>query len=78
MKKILLVAILSMSLFGYVDCAKCHNGGYKSKLDIYTPAQIVSMLKQYKSGAMSGMMSSIVAGMSQKDMQDAAKKYGKK
>ena len=78
MKKLLVLAVLSASAFAYTNCASCHNGGYQANLNKYTPAEIEKMMHEYKAGKRNGMMNSIVAGMSDADIKDAAKKFGKK
>jgi cytochrome c553 len=78
MKKLLVLSLLTASAFAYTNCANCHNGGYKQKLDMYTPAQIVTILNEYKQGKRGGMMSSFVAAMSEADIKAAAKEFGKK
>jgi len=78
MKKLLgLIAIGAMA-FAYQNCAMCHNGGMAKKLDTLTPAQIEAKLKEFKAGKGNPMMVNIAKGMSEKDIKDAANKYGKK
>jgi cytochrome c553 len=79
MKKLLVLAVLSASAFAYTNCAQCHNGGYQAKLDKYSPAEIVKMMHEYKSGKKAGtMMPGIAKSMTDADIKDAAAKFGKK
>jgi len=79
MKKLLVLAVLSASAFAYTNCASCHNGGYQSHLNKYTPAQIEKDMKDFKSGKKAGtMMPGIAKSMSDADIKDAAEKFGKK
>ena len=76
MKKILLT-LIGISAFAYTNCAMCHNGGYKSKLDKYTPQEIISMMQQFKQQSM-GTMARIAKSMSDEEIKEVSKKYGKK
>ena len=78
MKKLLLVLAGAGMAFAYTNCAMCHNGGMAKKLDTLTPAQIEAKVKEYKAGKGNPMMVNIAKGMSEADIKDAAKKYGKK
>ena len=78
MKKLLGLIALGAMAFAYQDCGMCHNGGMAKKLDTLTPAQIQAKMKEFKAGKGNSMMVGIAQGMSNKDIQDAAKKYGKK
>jgi cytochrome c553 len=77
MKKLLLILASVGVVFGS-NCAMCHNGSYKSKLDIYTPQEIIDVMNEYKNGERSGTMSAIVRGMDEKEIKNSAYKYGKK
>ena len=78
MKKILLLVTFVVGSFAYPNCASCHNGAYKDKLNTLEPKEIVTILNEYKSGARSGMMSGFVSGMSEDDIKESANKFGKK
>ena len=78
MKKILSLISFGILAFAYQDCAMCHNGGMAKKLDTLTPAQIEAEMKAFKAGKGNPMMVNIAKGMSDKEIKDAAKKYGKK
>jgi len=78
MKKIGMILGLAALGFAYQDCAMCHNGGMAKKLDTLTPAQIEAKMKEFKAGKGNPMMVNIAKGMSETDIKDAAKKYGKK
>lgn len=78
MKKLLALAVLGVMAFAYQDCAMCHNGGMAKKLDTLTPAQIEAKMKEFKAGKGNPMMVNIAKSLSDKDIADAAKKYGKK
>ena len=77
MKKLLIIGLLALSAFAYTNCAMCHNGGYKGKLNKYTPEQIESYMHQFKTQSM-GSMARIANSMSDEEIKDAAQKYGKK
>ena len=79
MKKLLVLGVLAVSAFAYSNCAMCHNGGMQPKLDKFTPAEIEKMMHEFKSGKKAGtMMPGMAKAMSDADIKDAAKKYGKK
>jgi len=78
MKKLLLVASFGIFAFAYQNCAMCHNGGMAKKLDTLTPAEIVAKMKEFKAGKGNPMMVGIAQGMSDKEIEEAAKEYGKK
>ena len=78
MKKLLVLSALAIAAFAYSDCAMCHNGGMAVKLDKLTPSEIVAKMKEYKAGKGNPMMVNIAKGMSDKEIEEAAKKYGKK
>ncbi len=78
MKKIITLAVFGIMAFAYQDCAMCHNGGMAIKLDKLTPAQIEAKMKEFKAGKGNPMMVNIAKGMSDKEITEAAKKYGKK
>lgn len=79
MKKIIVSAmILTGVAFAYSDCAMCHNGGMAAKLDTMAPAQIIKKMKEFKAGKGNPMMVNIAKGMSEKEIEESAKKYGKK
>jgi len=78
MKKLLALAALGVMAFAYQDCAMCHNGGMAKKLDTMTPAQIEAKMKEFKAGKGNPMMVNIAKQMSDKEIAEASKKYGKK
>jgi cytochrome c553 len=78
MKKLLVIAAVAGFAFAYTDCAMCHNGSMATKLDKLTPAQIVQKMKEFKAGKGNQTMVGIAQGMSEKEIEEAAKKYGKK
>ena len=78
MKKILALSALVAFGFAYQNCAMCHNGGMAKKLDTMTPAQIIKKMKEFKAGQGNPMMVNIAKGMSDKEIEEAAKKFGKK
>jgi len=75
--KTILLTLIAISAFAYPNCMMCHNGGYKSKLDKYSPQEIVNMMQQYKTQSM-GTMAKIANSMSDEEIKEVAKKYGKK
>ncbi len=77
MKKLL--GILAFGAFAFAaNCAMCHNGGIAGKLDNLTPAQIEAKVKEYKKGKGNPMMVNAVKGLSDKEIAEAAKEFGKK
>jgi cytochrome c553 len=78
MKKIIIASIVAAGAFAYSNCAMCHNGGMAQKLDTLTPAQIIAKMKEFKAGKGNPMMVNVAKGMSDKEIEEAAKKYGKK
>ena len=79
MKKLLTLAAFGVAVFAYQDCAMCHSGGMAKKLDTMTPAQIEAKMNEMKkTGKGNPMMVPIAKSMSDKDIVDSAKKYGKK
>jgi cytochrome c553 len=79
MKKLAFVAaVAAVAAFGMTNCATCHNGSMAAKLDTLTPAQIVAKMKEFKAGKGNATMVSIAKSMTDKEIEEAAKKYGKK
>jgi len=75
MKKILTIAAIAGFAFaGNFNCGMCHNGSMAAKLDTMTPAEIVKKAKENKNP----MMVNAIKGMSDKDLEAAAKEFGKK
>jgi len=79
MKKILAIAAIAGFAFaGNFNCGMCHNGGIAVKLDTMTPAEIAKKAKAFKAGKGNPMMVNAVKGMSDADIEAAAKEFGKK
>ena len=78
MKKIIAILGIVSASFAYTNCAMCHNGGMALKLDKLSPAEIVAKMKEYKAGKGNPMMVNVAQGMSDKEIKEAAYKYGKK
>jgi len=79
MKKYLLLVIFSVSAFAYAQCTMCHNGGYQVNLNKYTPKEIEKMMIEYKTGEKTGnMMTDITRKMTEEEIKEASKKFGKK
>ena len=78
MKKLLALLAVAGFSFAYQNCAMCHNGGMALKLDTMTPAEIIKKMKEYKAGKGNPMMVNIAKSMSDKEIEEAAKKFGKK
>jgi len=78
MKKLLFLGMVGAMAFAYQDCAMCHNGAMAPKLDTLTPAQIEAKMKEFKAGKGNPMMVNIAKQMSNKEIKEAANKYGKK
>ena len=75
MKKVLVIAsVAAIAFAGNFNCGMCHNGGMAQKLDTMTPAEIVKKAKANTNP----MMQSAIKGMSDKDLEAAAKEFGKK
>ena len=78
MKKLFLISIMIGFLMANSNCAMCHNGGMANKLDVLTPKEIIAKMKEYKTGKGNPMMVDIAKEMSDKEIEETAKKYGKK
>ena len=78
MKKLTLLGIIAAASFAMPNCAMCHNGGMAAKLDTLSADEIIAKMKEYKAGKGNPMMVNIAKGMSDKEIEEAAKKYGKK
>jgi len=79
MKKLLaLLAVAGFAMAGNFNCGMCHNGGVAGKLDTLTPAEIIAKMKEYKAGKGNPMMVNAIKGMSDKELKEAAKEFGKK
>ena len=78
MKKILMILGIVALSFAADNCKMCHNGGMAKKLDILTPAQIETKLKEFKSGKGNPMMVNIAKGLSATDIKRVSKNFGKK
>jgi cytochrome c553 len=79
MKKLVAVAAIAGFAFaGNFNCTMCHNGTMAAKLDTLTPAEIVKKTKEFKAGKGNAMMVSAVKDLSDKDIEAAAKEFGKK
>jgi len=78
MKRLLLVSLITGFAMANSNCIFCHNGGMANKLDILTPQEIIDKMKEYKAGKGNPMMIDIAKGMSDKEIEEVAKKYGKK
>jgi cytochrome c553 len=79
MKKfVLLVCVGAVSVFAtQFNCEQCHNGTIV-KLNKFTPAQIIKQMNTFKKGIGDPMMVQIAKKMSEKEIKQAAQKYGKK
>jgi len=78
MKKLLLVSLVFGFAVASSNCVLCHNGSMTSKLDTLTPEEIIKKMKEYKAGKGNRMMVDIAKGMSDKEIEEVAKEYGKK
>lgn len=78
MRKLLLASLISGFAMASSNCAMCHNGSMTSKLDTLTPQEIIKKMKEYKAGKGNPMMVNIAKEMSDKEIEEVAKKYGKK
>jgi len=77
MKKLFFIASLSVAAFAYTDCTMCH-GTMTGTLDKYSPKEIIKKMKEFKAGKGNPMMVNVAQGMSDKEIKEAAYKYGKK
>ena len=78
MRKLLLISLMAGFAMASSNCATCHNGGMANKLDTLTPQEIIEKMKEYKAGKGNPMMVNIAKGMSDKEIEETAEKYGKK
>ena len=78
MKKLFLVSLIFGFAMASSNCMMCHNGNMANRLDILTPQEIIEKMKEYKSGKGNPMMVNIAKEMSDKEIEETAKKYGKK
>ena len=78
MKKLSILGLLVASAFAsYSDnCTMCHNGGYQSDLNNYTQKEIITKLHYFQKNDVSPM-SEMVKNMTDKEIKEIAKKYGK-
>ena len=78
MKKIIAILGIVSASFAYTNCAMCHNGGMGVKLDKFPVSEIKEDLLDFKTGKKYHSMMTFVKNMSDKEIDEAAKKYGKK
>ena len=78
MKKLFLISLITGFVMANSNCATCHNGSMTSKLDVLTPQEIIEKMKEYKAGKGNAMMVNIAKEMSDKEIEEVAKEYGKK
>ena len=78
MKKLFLVSLAIGFAIANSNCTTCHNGGMTSKLDVLTPQEIIKKMKEYKAKKGNPMMVNIAKEMSDKEIEEVAKEYGKK
>ena len=78
MKKLFLISLMAGFVMANSNCAMCHNGGMAIKLDTLTPEEIIVKMKEFKAGKGNPMKVDIAKGMSDEEIEKAAKKYGKK
>ena len=74
MKKLSILGLLVVSSFGY-NCGMCHNGMYKDSLSNLTPKEIVKKMHEFKKS--NGTMADIAKKMSDEEIEEVAKEYGK-
>jgi cytochrome c553 len=77
MKKFLFVLILAVLGFAYPNCGMCHNGSVAVDLSKFSAEEIKKDLYAFKSGKMKHSMMDFVKEMSDEEIEEAAKKYGK-
>ena len=79
MKKLSILGLLVASAFASYsnNCTMCHNGGYKPSLNNYSQGDIIKKLHDFQKKDVSPM-SEFVKNMTDKEIKEIAKKYGKK
>jgi len=78
MRKVLLYISFGTLLLAYPRCTMCHDGGVGMKLDKLSAVEIKNDLLDFKIGKKKHSMMSFVKNMSDKEIEDAARRYGKK
>ena len=77
MKKLLTVSLFAVLGFSYPNCGMCHNGSVAVDLKKFSAEEIKKDLYAFKSGKMKHSMMNFVKEMSDEEIEEAAKKYGK-
>ncbi|WP_456488275.1 c-type cytochrome [Caminibacter pacificus] len=77
MKKLLAVSLIAVLGFSYPNCGMCHNGSVAVDLKKFSAEEIKKDLYAFKSGKMKHSMMNFVKKMSDTEIEEAAKKYGR-
>jgi len=78
MKKIILLSSICMLGFAYPNCTMCHNGNVAVDLKKMSYEEIKKDLMMFKKGQMHHSMMEFVKNMTDKEIDEAAKKYSGK
>jgi len=76
MRKIGLITLFLTGLFASSNCAMCHTSTYYP-LDKYTPEELESILLNFKK-APYGTMGAIARQLTEEQIKEVSKKYGRK
>ena len=77
MKKLIILGLGVASLFAYPQCTMCHNGSVAVDLSKMSYEEIKQDLMKFKKGEMKHSMMNFVKDMSDKEIDEAARKYSK-
>ncbi len=78
MKKLIILGLSIAGLFAYPKCTMCHNGGVAVDLSKMSYKEVKEDLIKFKKGEMKHSMMNFVKDMSDKEIDEAARKYSKK
>ncbi len=76
MKKLSILGLLVVSALAYPSCGMCHNGMFQDSLSNLTPKEIITKMHEFKKSN-GTRMSSIAKEMTDKEIEEVAKEYGK-
>ncbi len=77
MKKLIILGLGIAALFAYPKCTMCHNGSVAVDLSKMSYEEIKKDLIKFKKGEMKHSMMDFVKEMSDKEIDEAARKYSK-
>ncbi len=78
MKKLIILGLGVAALFAYPQCTMCHNGSVAVDLSKISYKEVKEDLIKFKKAEMKHSMMNFVKDMSDKEIDEAAKKYSKK